>query len=101
MSKTSSGDRMEQSQGTSAERTEIQAEVESQLESAKELAKTVSVDEFKNGAWFVKILQHVNQAYDRNDRATYFHNKYLGLPPDEIADKLIPVATRYAVLREG
>jgi hypothetical protein len=35
-------------------------------------------------------------AYDRNARAAYFQQKYPGLSPDEIADTLTSVTTRYA-----
>jgi hypothetical protein len=38
----------------------------------------------------------VSYAYDRNARAAYFQQKYPGLSPDEIADTLTPVTTRYA-----
>ena len=76
----------------------LDAEVSSDLEEAKELAKSFNMDDIKSGQWFVILLQKVAQSYDRNARSEYFVQKYPGLPPDEIADKLISVTVRYATI---
>jgi RNA polymerase subunit RPABC4/transcription elongation factor Spt4/tellurite resistance protein len=76
----------------------VEAEVSSDLEEAKEFAKSLGMDEVKSGQWFVILLQKVAQSYDRNARSEYFVQKYPGLPPDEIADKLISVTVRYATI---
>lgn len=79
----------------------MKAEVSSELDDAKDFAKTLSADDIKSGQWFVALLQKVVQTYDRNARSEYFQQKYPGLPPDEIADKLISVTVRYATIAGG
>ena len=76
----------------------VKAQVSKELEDAKTLAKTLNFEEVKSGEWFIKLLQQVVRAYDRNARATYFQKKYPGLPPDEIADILTSVTVRYATI---
>ncbi|MBN2267298.1 MAG: hypothetical protein JW725_03070 [Candidatus Babeliaceae bacterium] len=72
------------------------AEVSSELEEAKDFAKTLNIDDIKNGQWVIALLQKVVKNYNRNARAEYFQQKYPGLPPDEIADILTSVTVRYA-----
>lgn len=79
----------------------MKAEVSSELEEAKDFAKTLSTDDIKSGQWFVALLQKVVHTYDRNARSEYFQQKYPGLPPDEIADKLTSVTVRYATIAGG
>ena len=74
------------------------AEVASELEEAKRFAKTLTIEDVKSGQWFIALFQRVAQSYDRNARAEYFQQKYPGLPPDEIADILIPVVVKYATI---
>jgi tellurite resistance protein len=76
----------------------LKAQVTSELDKAKQLAKSMKFEEVKSGEWFIHLLQKVIQAYDRNARATYFQQKYPGLPPDEIADILTSVTVRYATI---
>jgi len=68
------------------------------LETAKEEARHFDIEEVKGGQWFLKLLQRVFKAYDRNANAAYFKRKYPGLPPDEVADKLISVSVRTATI---
>lgn len=75
-----------------------EAEVASELEEAKNFAKTLNFEDVKSGKWFIELLQKVVQSYSRNARAEYFQQKYPGLTPDEIADKLIPVTVKYATI---
>jgi RNA polymerase subunit RPABC4/transcription elongation factor Spt4 len=76
----------------------IEAEVSSELAEAKGFAKTLNIDDFKSGQWFIALLQKVVQSYDRNARAEYFQQKYPGITPDEIADILTSVTVRYATI---
>src|SRR5574342_1048705 len=76
----------------------VKTQVSRELEDAKILAKTFNFEEVKSGEWFIKLLQQIVRAYDRNARATYFQKKYPGLPPDEIADILTSVTVRYATI---
>ena len=79
----------------------LRAEVESGLDDAKREAGQLDLSEIRSGDWFVRILQQVCRTYDRNARAEYFQRKYVGLPPDDIADKLISVVTRTAAVTGG
>lgn len=76
----------------------VKAQVSKELEDAKTLAKTFNFEEVKSGEWFIKLLQQVLRAYERNARATYFQKKYPGLPPDEIADILTSVTVKNAAI---
>ena len=76
----------------------IKVEVSSEFEEAKNFAKTVSIDDIRNGQWFIKLLVKVMQSYNRNARAEYFQQKYPGLHPDEIADILNAVTVKYAAI---
>jgi uncharacterized tellurite resistance protein B-like protein len=76
----------------------VRAQVSKELEDAKAFAKTLDFEEIKNGEWFIKLLQKVVRAYDRNARAAYFQKKYPGLTQDEIADILTSVTVKYATI---
>lgn len=83
------------------EKETIKAQVSQGLGEAREFAKSLDMEQVKSGEWFMKLLQKVVQAYDRNARTEYFQKKYPGLPPDEIADILISVTSRYATVAGG
>jgi uncharacterized tellurite resistance protein B-like protein len=88
--------------GTSGPEVEtIKAQVSEGLDEAKEFARTLDFDDVKSGQWFVRLLQKVVHAYDRNARTEYFRRKYPGLPPDDLADVLVSVTTRYAAVAGG
>ncbi len=76
----------------------VKAKVSKEMEDAKTFAKMLNFEEVKSGEWFIKLLQQVVRAYDRNARATYFQKKYPGLSPDEIADILILVTVKHATI---
>ncbi len=80
------------------EAEDIKTQVASELEKSKQLAKSLNFEDTKNGEWFIHLLRKVIHAYDRNARATYFQQKYPGLPPDEIAEILTSVTVRYATI---
>ncbi|MCB0482823.1 MAG: TerB family tellurite resistance protein [Flavobacteriales bacterium] len=75
-----------------------EAEVSSELEEAKSFAKTLNIEDVKSGQWFIALLQKVVESYNRNVRVEYFQQKYPGLTPDEIADKLISITVKYATI---
>ena len=83
---------------SAGDESSLKNEVQRQLDQAKAFAKSLSPEDAQNGEWFLKLLSQVTKAYDRNARATYFQKKYPGLPADDIADTLLPVATRYAAI---
>jgi tellurite resistance protein len=76
----------------------LKSEVLEGFEEAKTFARSLDFEKVKSGEWFIRLLQQVTKAYDRNARATYFQQKYPGLPPDEIADILTSVTVRYATI---
>jgi hypothetical protein len=76
----------------------VRDQVSSALDDEKRFVKTLDFDEVKSGEWFIRLLQKVVYAYDRNARAEYFQQKYPRLPPDEIADILTSVTVRYATI---
>ncbi|WP_047864764.1 TerB family tellurite resistance protein [Rubrobacter aplysinae] len=90
----------EQESHTSREET-IKSQVSEGIEEAKQFAKSLNLEEAKNGEWFLELLRKVVYSYDRNARAEYFQQKYPGLSPDEIADILTSVTTRYATVAGG
>jgi uncharacterized tellurite resistance protein B-like protein/RNA polymerase subunit RPABC4/transcription elongation factor Spt4 len=83
---------------TTPEDEVLKDQVSSELDTAKQLARSLNFAEVKSGEWFIGLLRKVIQTYDRNARATYFQQKYPGLPPDEIADILTSVTVRYATI---
>ena len=81
-----------------AEDAVFKTEVASELDKAKQFASSLNFEDAKSGEWFIHLLQKVIQTYDRNARATYFQQKYPGLPADEIADILTSVTVKYATI---
>ena len=58
----------------------VKAQVSKEMEDAKTVAKTLDFEQVKSGEWFIKILQQVVRAYDRNARATYFQKSTPACP---------------------
>lgn len=79
----------------------VEVEVKEELAQAKQLSQQFSIEEFKSGDWFFRLILMVKGSYERNARAAYFQQKYPDLSPDEIADKLISVTMRYAAIAGG
>lgn len=79
----------------------VEVEVKEELAQAKQLSQQFSIEEFKSGEWFFRLILMVKGSYERNARAAYFQQKYPDLSPDEIADKLISVTVRYATIAGG
>lgn len=79
----------------------IRTRVYEGFDEAKQFARKLDFEEVKSGEWFVELLQKVVYAYDRNARSEYFRQKYPGLSPDEIADILTSVTSRYATVAGG
>lgn len=79
----------------------VEAELEAERSESESFARTLSPEEISGGDWFIKLLRKVTSSYNRNARAAYFQTKYPGLHPDDVADKLIMVATRYSMVIGG
>ncbi|HEX3053503.1 MAG TPA: TerB family tellurite resistance protein [Aggregatilineaceae bacterium] len=83
------------------DRSLAQQEVVAELAEMEKLAHQFSTEDFKRGDWFLRLLQMVVMSYERNSRSSFFQQKYPGLLPDEIAEKLISVTARYASIAGG
>ncbi|MBN1563798.1 MAG: EcsC family protein [Anaerolineae bacterium] len=79
----------------------IEQTIRAELAETQQLAKEFTADDVQSGDWFFRLLGMVIGSYQRNARAAYFQQKYPGLSPDEIADKLISVTVRYAAIAGG
>lgn len=71
------------------------------LNQAREFAKSTSLEDIKSGEWFGKLLNLALKKYREKVNATYFQEKYPGLPPDAIVDRRIDLAQKYAALEGG
>ncbi len=78
------------------EDSEITSEVKDGISDAKDFAAQLTNDDIVSGSWFTKLLVKVASTYKANARAEYFKKKYPGFTSDQIAEKLIGVATRYS-----
>src|SRR5574341_659157 len=79
----------------------IKKQIIAEFESIKQLVSDFNINEIKSGDYFLHLLRIVTKSYESNARAEYFQQKYPGLPRDEIADRLISVAARYATVAGG
>lgn len=77
---------------------QIEPVVAEGLDFADKFVKDIDFKDVQNGKWFLKLLRVVLKTYQKNVHATYFQQKYPGLPADDIADKLISVTTKYAAI---
>lgn len=75
--------------------------VKQTFEDLREAAKAYTVDDIKNGNWFVRLLHHALDSYAKKVNAEYFRKKYPGLPPDVVVDRQIELAKRYALIEGG
>lgn len=74
---------------------------QSELNQAQEFAKSTSLEDFKSGEWFVKLIRIALKKYGEKVNAAYFQKKYPNLPPDAIVDRRIDLAQKYATLEGG
>lgn len=72
-----------------------------ELAQAQDFAKSTSLDDIKSGEWFVRLLQLALKKYREKVNATYFQEKYPGLPPDAIVDRRIDLAKKHAAVEGG
>lgn len=79
----------------------IPAEGAADLQSATAFIRSLKPADIQGGDWFRRLLTQLVNAYDRNGRAAYFQRKYLGLPPDDVADALVRTAVRVAAITGG
>lgn len=75
--------------------------VKKELTEVKVFAKGISIEEFKDGLWFQKLLIFAISNYRKVVTADYFKSKYRGLPSDAIADRRISLAKKYSAIEGG
>lgn len=83
------------------EQEPVAEEVAEALEEEKEQARRFSLEDIRNGNWFISLLKRVLRTFDHNARASYFQQKYPGLSRDALADKLISVTSQHAAIAGG
>jgi len=76
-------------------------EVERDQEELREFVQTLSMADIKSGHWFERLLVFALNNYTEKVDATYFQEKYPGLPADLIVDQRIKMAARYASIEGG
>ena len=72
--------------------------VKREVERIRQFVSDLSIDDLKNGDWFVKLLAFSLNQYVTQVDATYFKGKYPNLPPDAIVDARIKMAANYAAI---
>jgi hypothetical protein len=82
---------------TSAER----AEVKSELTNLRKFARSLRLDEVREGTWFSRLLKYSLDQYVREADAAFFQRKYPGLPADAVVQARIQLAARYASIEGG
>ena len=66
-----------------------------------QFAKNISIESFKNGEWFLKLIKFALENYRKNVNAEYFQKKYPDLLPDAIVDRRIDIAKKHAAIEGG
>ena len=83
------------------ERPDDQEVVQGEVQRIKEFAKTLAVDDLKEGTWFARLLTYSLDRYaEKVGRIDYFTGDP-HLPPDAIVDARIQMAARYASIEGG
>jgi hypothetical protein len=67
-----------------------------ELDRIHEFVSDLSIDDLKQGDWFVKLLAFSLDQYVNTVDADYFKQKYPHLPPDAVVDARIKMASNYA-----
>ncbi len=87
------------------EKQSILEQIRAEVEDLKHAAQAFGPESIKDGSWFNKFIQSMLGSYAERIVAQggvqFFRNKYPGLGQDQIADKLITLAVRYAALAGG
>lgn len=82
---------------TSAEREQVRDE----LGRLQRFARSLRLDEVRDGTWFSALLRHSLDSYVHEVDAAYFQRKYPGLPADAVAQARIDLAARHAGIEGG
>lgn len=77
------------------------AAVEHEREELKSFIKSLTGDDIKSGNWFSKLLSDALGTYTQKVDASYFQERYKGVPADAVVDQRIKMAARYAAIEGG
>lgn len=72
--------------------------VTKEIERVRGFVSGLSMEEFRSGDWFAKLLAFSLQQYVTKVDADYFKAKYPNLPPDAVVDARIKMAANYAAI---
>ncbi|MCQ9343996.1 TerB family tellurite resistance protein [Corynebacterium kozikiae] len=70
--------------------------VKKELDQIRGFVGDLSIEDLKQGDWFVKLLAFSLDQYVNTVDAEYFKQKYPNLPPDAVVDARIKMASNYA-----
>jgi uncharacterized protein (DUF697 family) len=76
-------------------------EVNRVIDDLRAAAKSYTVDDIRDGGWFVRFLHHCIDTYAKKVNAQYFKDKYPGLPPDIVVSRQVALAKKYAAIEGG
>src|SRR5580658_439456 len=76
-------------------------EVNRVIDDLRAAAKSYTVDDIRDGGWFVRFLRHCIDTYAKKVNAQYFKEKYPGLPPDVVVARQVALAKQYAAIEGG
>lgn len=83
----------------------IKERIAAEVKELKAYAESFGVDRIKDGSWFLEFIGTMLKTYSetilKNGGVSYFYNKYPGLPREQIANKLIEIAEKYAAISGG
>jgi hypothetical protein len=74
------------------------ADVKKAIDELRELAKSYTMDDIKEGTWFTSLLRYSLETYAKKANAAYFRAKYPGLPADAVVDRQVDLARQYSAL---
>lgn len=72
--------------------------VRKEIDRIRAFVKGLSIDDLKEGDWFVKLITYALGQYTTQVNAEYFKEKYPDLPPDAIVDARIKLASNYSAM---
>lgn len=75
--------------------------VKKELDQVREFISDLSIDDLKQGDWFVKLVRYSLDSYSETVDDKYFREKYPDLPPDAVVDARTKMASNYAMIEGG
>ena len=70
-------------------------------EGLHDFVRGLTGDDVKSGGWFTKLVAHALSTYTTKVDASYFQERYRGVPADAVVEQRIRMAARYAAFEGG